>query len=52
MTDETEERDDQREAEEHLLDAPDALRQPHEKDDEQQERAPQPGLTPDPDDPA
>ena len=50
MTDETQERDDEREAEEHLLESPDAFRQPHDEDDEEQDRVPQPGLTPDLDD--
>ena len=50
MTDETEVRDDdERAEEEHPLESPEALRQPRE-DDEQQDRAPQPGVTPELDD--
>lgn len=49
MTEETEDRDDERPEEEHPLESPEALRTPRE-DDEEQDRAPQPGATPDLDD--
>ncbi len=47
MTDETQEHVDEREEEEHPLESPEALRQPRDEDDEEQDRAPQPGATPD-----
>jgi hypothetical protein len=50
MTDETQERDKEQGEEEHPLESPDALRQPRDEDEQEQDRAPQPGVTPDPDD--
>ena len=50
MTDETHERDGEQGEEEHPLESPEALRQPRDTDDEEQDRVPQPGATPDLDD--
>jgi hypothetical protein len=49
MTDDPQERDGDPDEEEHPLESPEALREPRDTDDEQ-DRAPQPGLTPDLDD--
>ena len=50
MTDETAERDQEKGEEEHPLESPEALRQPRDEEEKEQDRAPQPGVTPDLDD--
>jgi hypothetical protein len=50
MTDETQERDKEQDEDEHPLESPEALRQPRDEDEHEQDRAPQPGVTPDLDD--
>ena len=47
MTDETHERDEEREAEEHPLESPESVRQPRAELDEEWDRGLQPGVTPD-----
>jgi hypothetical protein len=46
VSDEVQERDEEHVEEEHPLESPEALRRPRD-DDEEQDRAPQPGVTPD-----
>jgi len=50
MTNDTHDHEAERREDEHPLESPEALRELHVEDDEEQDRAPQPGLTPDLDD--